>query len=221
MENKKYNIYFPVIDDRTRPILLKLRDERASCIKLWFNASEEDQVVVKMRDKDIIQYPEINNELTCYLWDITSGTAIGQYSGFEHLVSRCVSFDTEFICVVNKEYCNDQLVLFQDARHRDDYPQKFILVKCFSTYDALIAHLRKQGAFRFNLEDANKFKRCQNFLVQGAKVYQELSTGRYWYLDNLHKNHYEVFSSTKRHLGEADLDGNLDVSKADSSKHLN
>lgn len=34
-----------------------------------------------------------------------------------------------------------------------------------------------------------------------------------------HKTHYEVFDSTgKIHLGEADLEGNLDVTKKDKSK---
>ena len=34
-----------------------------------------------------------------------------------------------------------------------------------------------------------------------------------------HKTHYEVFDSTgKKHLGEADMDGNLDEDKSDTSK---
>ncbi len=52
-----------------------------------------------------------------------------------------------------------------------------------------------------------------SYKVQGARVYQELSTKYYWYLDNFHKNHYEVFSKDGKHLGVADLDGTLDTSK--------
>lgn len=53
-------------------------------------------------------------------------------------------------------------------------------------------------------------KKCQ-----GQPIFKEIATGNYWYLDNLHKHHYEVFSSNGReHLGEADLSGNFDASKA-------
>jgi len=38
-------------------------------------------------------------------------------------------------------------------------------------------------------------------------------------LDNLHKNHFEVFNKEKEHLGEADLSGNLDMTKKDESKN--
>lgn len=55
--------------------------------------------------------------------------------------------------------------------------------------------------------------------VQGATVYKEKSTGYYWYLDNFHKTHYEVFDKTgKKHIGEANLDGKIDFSRADSKK---
>jgi hypothetical protein len=46
------------------------------------------------------------------------------------------------------------------------------------------------------------------------RVYRETATNRLFYVDNLHYGnaaHLEVFSSDKRHLGTADLDGNLDV----------
>lgn len=40
---------------------------------------------------------------------------------------------------------------------------------------------------------------------QGQEIFREINSGRYWCLDNLHKNHFEVYSSTYEHLGEADL----------------
>jgi hypothetical protein len=48
---------------------------------------------------------------------------------------------------------------------------------------------------------------------QGQTVYREITTGNYWYLDNLHKIHCEVFNSTGEHIGIADLQGNIDDSK--------
>lgn len=55
---------------------------------------------------------------------------------------------------------------------------------------------------------------------KGAIIYIEKSTDRFWYLDTFHKTHYEVFDRAGGHLGEADLDGNLDRSKKDNSKRL-
>jgi hypothetical protein len=48
---------------------------------------------------------------------------------------------------------------------------------------------------------------------QGQTVYKEITTGNYWYLDNLHKNHYEVFNSNREHVGIADLQGNINESE--------
>ena len=70
------------------------------------------------------------------------------------------------------------------------------------------------------VENTDRFEKTTK-LVKGAPVYKELLTGYYWYLDTLHKSHYEVFNSQKEHLGEADLDGNLDTSKQDKSKNGN
>ena len=51
--------------------------------------------------------------------------------------------------------------------------------------------------------------------------YFEISTKRYWYLDELHRNHFEVFDSTgKNHLGIADLEGNIDETKKDPSRSI-
>lgn len=60
--------------------------------------------------------------------------------------------------------------------------------------------------------------------LQGGtrKVYRHLKNKTYWYVDNLHIGkaaHIEVFDSNgKKHLGEANLQGILDYSKADSKK---
>jgi hypothetical protein len=55
---------------------------------------------------------------------------------------------------------------------------------------------------------------------QGQRVYRRITTNDYWYLDNLHKNHYEVFDSNRKHVGEADLQGNIDISKRINGRTL-
>jgi hypothetical protein len=47
---------------------------------------------------------------------------------------------------------------------------------------------------------------------QGQQVYLEIVTGYSWYLDNLHKKHYEVFDSNEMHIGTANLNGEINHS---------
>ncbi len=68
------------------------------------------------------------------------------------------------------------------------------------------------------IENTKRFERTSK-QVKGATIYKEKETSYYWYLDTLHRNHYEVFNAQKEHLGEADLEGNIDTSKKDSSKN--
>ena len=71
----------------------------------------------------------------------------------------------------------------------------------------------------FSLKDITRFcKTGQN--RQGQLVYKELISGCYWYLDNLHKNHYEVFDSSGVHIGIADMQGNIDISKRVNGRTL-
>jgi len=55
--------------------------------------------------------------------------------------------------------------------------------------------------------------RKTNSQLQGQSIYQHNENGQYWYLDNFHKNHFEVFNAHQEHIGVADLEGNLDMSK--------
>lgn len=71
----------------------------------------------------------------------------------------------------------------------------------------------------FSLRDTSRFKKT-NFERQGQLVYKELNTKCFWYLDNLHRNHYEIFDSNENHLGEADLNGNVDISKRENGRIL-
>jgi len=57
----------------------------------------------------------------------------------------------------------------------------------------------------------------------GRKIYREVQANRYWYVDNLHYGyaaHLEVFDLQGSHIGEASLDGKLDLTKQDPRKRL-
>jgi hypothetical protein len=71
------------------------------------------------------------------------------------------------------------------------------------------------------LENEYLFAKTNKPHQQGQPVYQERKTNHYWYLDNIHKNHYEVFDSNGKHLGEANLNGVLNYNKRDKEKFIN
>jgi hypothetical protein len=69
-------------------------------------------------------------------------------------------------------------------------------------------------------ENECRFRRT-NIVIQGMPLYEEISTRYYWYLDNLHQNHHEVFNHTGQHIGEADLQGIIDYARKDNNKTIN
>jgi hypothetical protein len=60
----------------------------------------------------------------------------------------------------------------------------------------------------FSLLDRNRFSKTKK-IEQGQCVYLETATNHYWYFDNLHKDHYEVFNRNKEHIGAANLQGEI------------
>ncbi|MEI6329836.1 MAG: hypothetical protein WCP16_11420 [Pseudanabaena sp. ELA645] len=58
------------------------------------------------------------------------------------------------------------------------------------------------------LKDSTRFEKT-SIRCQGRSVYREISTQYLWYLDNLHRNHFEIFDPTgKDHIRIGDLEGN-------------
>jgi len=74
------------------------------------------------------------------------------------------------------------------------------------------------------LRDTKRFQKT-SLRYDGRVIYYEVATGRHWYVDNLHYGkaaHLEVFDKTgQQHLGEANLQGQIDESKRDNDKTIN
>ena len=214
------NVYFHILDEVTRPIYEKLRGWRPKGIKLWLNSEEMGRAEALPKDICFIDHPVKGDDLCSYCWDVEHTAVTLLSGGLHHLAAWQEVYPKSFICIDSEVHRHNRLVLFRDAVHRDDYPNEFVHVPCFNGWEGLLAHLENQGFLRFSLEDPRRFTRT-NTIVQGAPVYREISTGNHWYLDNFHKTHYEVFdASGNHHLGEADLDGNLDRKKKDRNKRV-
>jgi hypothetical protein len=74
------------------------------------------------------------------------------------------------------------------------------------------------------IEDLEAFLKTDSFrptarVIKGARMYRNVRTNQYWYLDTFHKTHFEVFDDQEIHLGEADLNGILIPNTADKKKN--
>ena len=72
------------------------------------------------------------------------------------------------------------------------------------------------------LRDTSRFASSSRS-VQDRRVYKEIKTGYYWYVDNFHSGkaaHLEVFDSQGKHFGESDLEGKINTSERDPRKEL-
>ncbi len=108
---------------------------------------------------------------------------------------------------------SSRFYVFKDAHHKLELPNNFAQIPFVENGEDLITWLATYKVKAFSLLDRRSFTRT-NFIQQGQTAFRENSTGNLWYLDNLHKNHYEVFNSIKQHLGKATLEGELIANSA-------
>ena len=159
---------------------------------------------------------------SCYKWDLLVESASPIYKedirGLLNIMS-CNSGIT-FCIYDHTSYPKDTLTIFRDCLNKPEYPDTFFKLKSFSTVESALDFFKANNIIPyFTLEGNCDFEITKIQPVQGASVYRQKKTGHLWYLDNLHKTHFEVFESQgKKHLGEATIDGVLDRSKEDCKK---
>ncbi len=70
------------------------------------------------------------------------------------------------------------------------------------------------------LRNTARFRRTGR-VYDGKPIYEEIATRYYWYLDNFHKNEFEVFDNQGKHIGVADLQGVIDYSQQVEGRRIN
>lgn len=112
------------------------------------------------------------------------------------LVDVCESLDA----------CRSVLLTFKDAKHIESYPKEFVRIPFVLSQEELELWIDTHSIKGFTLFDKNRFQRTGR-VYDGKPIFREISTQQLWYLDNLHKDEYEVFDSKGKHLGTAALSG--------------
>jgi len=90
-----------------------------------------------------------------------------------------------------------------------------ISVDCVDDKEALVDWLGEIETPATNfLRNTERFEPTSRIAPKvKTKIYREIATGYYWYFDNFHANEFEVCDKTGKHIGVADLDGNIDFGK--------
>ena len=133
-----------------------------------------------------------------------------------------LNFNSDHIYEGNPVYMSkNHLSILIDGPAIDSFPVLFN-IRRFRNGDILnwIDDLEDEGSL--NLKNHTDFTKT-NLLWNKQSIYKQISTGHYWYYDYYHrdnKEHYEVFDHTGKHLGEANLNFELDESKIDSDKSI-
>lgn len=73
------------------------------------------------------------------------------------------------------------------------------------------------------LRQSGRFARTHK-VEQGRTVYREKRTGYFWFVDNLHRgseSHIEVFDQRGDHVGDSDLEGNINYGNKNATKRIN
>ena len=108
--------------------------------------------------------------------------------------------------------CREKILVFKDAKHLLNMPSNFAKIDFVTDANELKIWQSTHDKSTFTLLDRTRFNKT-NMIQQGKPVFEEITTGNYWYLDNFHKNEYEVFDNTHHHVGVADLNGIIDITQ--------
>lgn len=132
------------------------------------------------------------------------------------LAERSFQFPAEKLLLINLDdaimTCREKILVFKDAKHILDMPSRFAKIDFVVDDKELELWQHTHDKAAFTLLNRTQFIRT-SMVQQGKPVFEEIKTGNYWYLDNFHKNEYEVFDNQRSHIGVADLNGSVDLTK--------
>jgi hypothetical protein len=147
-------------------------------------------------------------------------------SSLAEMAERMLNQTTEKYLLINLHqniHINRQfLPIFKDCQHITGLPQ-FVHIEFVSDEKEFQLwwdiYQKTEGLCDFSLLNRQRFTRT-HLVEQGKTVYKEISTHYYWYLDNLHKDHYEVFNTMGEHIGIANLQGQIDTSSKEKGRRI-
>lgn len=218
-------VFVPELTPAIRPIVIELRKERPSNMRLCLPRSvvESDRTLKTAADIRVLEkgaHPD--NSVYCFEWDYRNLYAQPLDTIYNYCVEQSSIDVYDWVILTENIRPKKAMFLFQDASHINLLPEEWYCYPCFNNKKDLTNHCNKIESPIYKLSGNPAFTPSNDKYkhTRGAQVYKESRTGRLWYLDTLHKDHFEIFDGTGlTHLGEADrATGQPDFGKADPSK---
>lgn len=117
------------------------------------------------------------------------------------------------------EACRGVLLTFKDAKHKEECPASFVRIPHVLSQAELELWLKTNHVKSFSLFDKSRFQRTGR-TYHAKPIFQEIGTGYYWYLDNLHRDEYEVFNPNCDHIGTATLEGEMNPDSRENGRTI-
>lgn len=217
-------VFVPELTPTIRSVVIELRKERPRNMRLCMPSAtlEKDKALKIASDIRKLENgvrPDLS--ICCYEWDLGASIAQPMLPIYNYCVEQSSIDKYDWVILTERVYPKKAMFIFQDAPHKSHLPDDWYSYHCFNNKKDLIAYCDIIEAPIYKLSGNPLFRPSHDKYkhTRGAQVYEEIKTGRLWYLDTLHKNHFEIFDGTgMTHWGEADRAGNPDPSKADPDK---
>ncbi len=209
------NLFISEISDEIKKIITYVSDVNDDNIRLLYSEKTrfdpETQKVLGhiFKTAENVSHRPTNTDECCIKWDKNAHKV--EYVGED--VSHAIKalWGRENINIIG--LAESRQIFFFEASHKTHLPDTFYHLNSISSYEQFMLMLKECDIEPFSLKDSSLFSHHRD------QYYKHKETGCYWYLDTVHKDHYEVFDPTgKRHLAEATIQGNIDTTKADPDK---
>lgn len=171
----------------------------------------------KIGGRDIFNNNLIDDMYSYFRWNMNFISVIHSENILKELVERKNAYNEQLFLLVNFnnsiENCREKLLVFKDSTTDSTLPNIFNHIDFVVDDDEFETWVVTNNPVGFSLLNRNLFRKTA-FVQQGKAVYEEITSGNFWYLDNLHKDHYEVFNHNRIHIATADFSGNLNQNSA-------
>ncbi len=221
LKGLKYRLYYD--SDNLKNFIKKAQE--LSDKKYLDNIGQQIRVTLDKRTTDVHVTPNAISDCQYYKWDannpiLCKNTSIIPSSA-EKLFHSLEDSEVVIVSFIKEDsHHRDIMPVIKDARH---ILPEFCCVRYFNPVNTFAEWLYCQIKNKpFCLQNLTRFERT-SYIYEKQRIYQEKGTAHYWYYDYFHKDnkeHYEVFDKQGLHLAEADINGNLDLSKKDNNKSI-
>lgn len=212
------NIYLDALSKPLLSVVERLRERGPYNVNWWtskqnFETAEErvqklfaHQYRGKLVDS---RFPIGENDYLYFEWNLETQLCTPiQSAGLKTLIwcaHRKMALD--FLVVGEIAKNKEHFYGFLDENGQVELPDCWCRCKWVSRYETLYDVCHKSGHLKFSLQGNPAYRPAGIAPVKGTPVYVENRTGNFVHKDTLHKDHFEVYDRTRKHIGILSADG--------------